>query len=862
MRNQFKAIIVGSGLGGLTVAATLAKNRHKVAVFERHSQPGGYATTFFRDGFEFEVSLHAMSGVGTPDNPGPLRTFYDALGILDKVNFIPLPDLYRTMADGVDITIPRSPANAESVLISAFPDEAAGIHSFIQQIVTVGKEVQLIREGGYGTSPLPTLARFPNLAHAAGTTVSDVMNRYISNDNLKLVLGQLWGYFGLPPDKLSFLLFAAGVSSYLTWGAVTIEGKSQSLSNAYADVIRENGGEVHLSEGIQQILVENGRVCGVVSDKGDTFFTDTVISNADPYSTLTRLIDRQHIQPKHIRRLEAAAPSAGTVTLYLGLNRPTRELGIHNHELYINLETDMNKQWESCGQLCSPGVVSVCAYDIANPSFARKGKGVLAITILQQGEVWTSLNDAEYAIEKERYGKMLLKIVAERFPAIRDAIETQIVSTPVSNVRYTGNPQGAIYGFANTPEENPGFRMDNKGPLEGLWFAGAWTRPSAGYQGVITSGYNTAMCILEQWGEVNELPYGIGASQTVRDQTLQRRLNGWKLMFRDGKRVGKVIRSKYRKYDNSSLEEPFISTYDKSARFHAANILVKVTSRKVETADTVTLRLFPEKERFMHFRAGQYMDVTADIRGQRVTRAYSISSAPENGKYLDITVKAQPGGNMSRWLVNDVRVGDRLSVTGPFGDFVYVPERDTKDIVAIAVGSGITPIMSMLREFDGSREAPRVHLVYGARHEADLIFKDEINEVVNRNPNIRLTHILSRPSRFWKGRTGRVSVRGVLELFPDNLDRKTYFICGPPTLYRPLVDALRRRGVSDTQIRYESFRTGTVTKLQMYTPIPDALNRMALFKTIQTDSFVMCHLIENPGLIPSREPTTQNYHAL
>ena len=107
---------------------------------------------------------------------------------------------------------------------------------------------------------------------------------------------------------------------------------------------------------------------------------------------------------------------------------------------------------------------------------------------------------------------MLLDIVDRQFPGVRDAVQTKVLSTPVTNVRYTGNSQGAIYGFANTPEENPGFRMDNRGPVTGLWFAGAWTRPSAGYQGVITSGYNTATAILEEREEANILPYGVGVA--------------------------------------------------------------------------------------------------------------------------------------------------------------------------------------------------------------------------------------------------------------------------------------------------------------------------------------------------------------
>jgi phytoene dehydrogenase-like protein/ferredoxin-NADP reductase len=851
MTNTFDAIIVGSGLGGLTAAATLAGNGYKVAVFERHSQPGGYATTFVRDNFEFEVSLHAMSGIGTSENPGPLYSFYRELGIMDRVTFIPMPDLYRTIADGVDITVPRSPKAAESILVEAFPHEAEGIRQFIGQIMTVGEEVQLIREGGYSTSPLPTLVRFPSLAHAAGTTVSDVLDMLVTDPKVKLVLGQLWGYFGLPPQKLSFLLFAAGVSSYLRWGSVTIKGKSQSLSNAYADVIRQNRGEVMLSEGVREILVENNRVTGVISDRGVRYTADTVISNADPYSTVNRLMKPEHVSPSFRRRLEAAEPSAGTVTLYLGLNRSSREVGIDNHELYINLTDDMNEQWKRCTSLTPPGVVSVCAYDVSNPHFAPAGKGVVAITVLQQGAPWTALSDEVYALEKDRHGDMLLRIVSHKFPKLLDAVETRVVSTPVTNVRYTGNSQGAIYGFANTPEENPGFRMDNRGPVNGLWFAGAWTRPSAGYQGVITSGYNTATDIMAQWGHRNRLPYGVSSERPASTATLPRRWQGWKLLLRDGKRVGEVVRSKYRKYSNDPIATDFVSTYDRSARFHAENRQMTVVSRYLETSDTVTLRLFAENAGQLKFRPGQYVDITADIRGERVTRAYSISSAPTMAACIEITVKAQTGGKMSPWLVNDVQVGDKLAVTGPFGDFGWVASRDTADLVLVAVGSGITPMMSMLRKLDGVTGSPDVHLIYGSRSEREIIFRHELTELALRNPNIRITHVLSGPSVFWPGHRGRISSDIVLESLNERLDRKTFFICGPSAMYRPLVETLDLYGVPRRQIRFESFNT------------LDSQDKKPIFQIFRSDMFhdtktpsvegephipALCHLAENPSL--------------
>ncbi|MBN2343344.1 MAG: FAD-dependent oxidoreductase [Deltaproteobacteria bacterium] len=845
MTNKYDAIIVGSGLGGLTAAATLAKNGQRVAVFERHSQPGGYATTFFRDGFEFEISLHAMSGIGTEENPGPLRPFFKELGVMERVNFIPMNNLYRTISDELDITVPKSPESAKAVLMEAFPEEAAGIEAFIDHIMVVGEEAQLLKEGNYSTRPIPTLARFPHLAHAAGSTVSDVLDKYISGDLTKLALGQLWGYFGLPPSKLSFLLFAAGVSSYLKWGSVTIEGKSQSLSNALAQIIRENGGEVHLAEGVKKILVDDGKVRGIISDYGITYNSDTVVSNADPYATLNKLIAPEHVPPKYKRRIEAAAPSAGSVTLYLGLNRPSREVGIASHELYLNRDVDMDTQWNKCQSLTRPGVISVCAYDNSNPQFAPDGKGVIAVTVLSMGDIWTQLSPDQYTLEKRRFGDMLLGELEKAFPGVSNAVETRLVSTPITNMRYTGNSGGAIYGFASTPQENPGFRMNNQGPVIGLWFAGAWTRPSAGYQGVITSGINTANDILAKRNVRSTLPVAASAPPQSTQRAMRRRLRGFGHVLRDGKRVGKVIRSKYRKYSNEPLEPQFKNQYDRVEPYHARNIQMKIGAKYNETYDTVTLRLLPDDYRIPAFSAGQYVEISTTIDGNVVSRAYSISSAPEENRYIDITVKVQPGGTMSSYLVYNTRVGDHLSVLGPFGEFTFNPLRDSNDVVAIAVGSGITPFMSMMKSMARRDSHPSFELIYGSRREEEIIFRREINDICDADRNMKVTHVLSSASPFWPGVRGRVNADQIKRLLPERLDRKTFFICGPSEMQSPIVNLLRERRVPLSQIHYESFAAGSSLAR------PDSLPSNALVRTIELSGWnpktaPHCHLSQNP----------------
>jgi prolycopene isomerase len=97
---KYDAVVIGAGNGGLTAAATLAKRGINVLLLERHNIPGGCATSFCRGRFEFEVALHQLSGLGTPEKPGPLRGILDHLGVSEQLEFVPMSDLYHIVVPG------------------------------------------------------------------------------------------------------------------------------------------------------------------------------------------------------------------------------------------------------------------------------------------------------------------------------------------------------------------------------------------------------------------------------------------------------------------------------------------------------------------------------------------------------------------------------------------------------------------------------------------------------------------------------------------------------------------------------------------------------------------------------------------
>ncbi len=812
MNQQYDTIIVGSGLGGLSAAATSSKRGLKVLLLERHTKPGGYATTFTRDRFEFEVSLHALSGIGTKDAPGPLFQELDALGVAERVSFIPLKHLYRSVGPTWDLVLPDGAEAYQAALIDRFPQEARGIERMVRQVLTVGYEVDLLRHGGHSTRPLPTLARFPNLVHAACVPLATVLHREITHPLARLAIAQIWSYFALPPSRLSFLMFAAGLNMHLLYGSATLRGKSQSLSDAFVDVIRSEGGEAIFSRGVKRILIQNGKTAGVETEDGECFFADTVISNADPLSTLNLVSEPSAVPDALSQRFRRTPPSLSSINLYLGLSKPSSALGIRDFEVCINDTSDLDLQYRDCLRFTAPRNVTLCALDVHNPDAAPEGAGMVTLTALSEGCLWERMSPDAYLDAKDRMTEWMLAIAGRYYPKLAGAVETIVSATPITNMRYTGNPGGAIYGFANTPLENPGFRVENRSPIPGLYFAGAWTRPGGGYQAVIASGAGASKAVLEDKSDrglvLRAAPLKTGRALQKKPRGARgRKLRGVGLIVKDRKQVQATLRANHPAdipEDGTGRQRP--SVQDLVRRFRADAPSFVLHERRFETPDTVTLRFKPEKSPLPPFVPGQYFSVRVLRDGVWTNRAYSASSPPTERDHIDFTVKHREDGNVSRHLALNLSIGDTVQLVGPFGEFCYHPHRDKEEMVGIAAGSGITPFMSMVQATSAARRPKRLTLFLGARRPSDLIFHRRLRELEAVHDWLTVIPTVSAPTPEWFGETGRIDAARLLRHFDrESLRHKSFFLCAPRALCMSLVPRLTALGVPRSQIRVESF---------------------------------------------------------
>jgi ferredoxin-NADP reductase len=221
------------------------------------------------------------------------------------------------------------------------------------------------------------------------------------------------------------------------------------------------------------------------------------------------------------------------------------------------------------------------------------------------------------------------------------------------------------------------------------------------------------------------------------------------------------------------------------------------------THDTKTLRFQVLDERLLCAKPGQFLTFQWTIDGQRVPRSYTISSSPVHENYVEITPKRIENGCVSVFLNERATPGLSVEASGPYGRF-YFDETLHKSIVLIAAGSGITPMISMLRYIDDLELATPVTLLYFARTGADIIFENELVRLSRSLPNFKYEVCLSRPDPTWKGRSGRLTEEFVSQNVTD-LDSPTFFLCGPKGFMDNARQILSTLGVNQDRILQESF---------------------------------------------------------
>jgi prolycopene isomerase len=505
-KSNYPTVVIGSGLGGLCCGAYLSKFGIPVTVVEQHEIPGGYATSFDRDRgkFVFEVSLH-----GTSINNNPAARILKNLGILKELELVELPEIYRLKGQNLDILVPqRDPEAYIRLLAQHFPSEEKGIRGFVGEVVGIAEEANKLhmKEGKFFKPFFPI--QYRRMWNVRKKTLADLLNDYVKNTALQNTLASLWGYYGLPPSKLSGFYYAVATGDYLKNGSYYIKPRSQDLSNALAKAIETQDGKILYGTSVEKILVKNRAVEGVALSGGKALPARAVVSNASVLDTFKKMLSQELVPSDYQKKLEEYRPSISSFIVWLGLNKELRGK-IKGYTIHVSSGNGSEADYQSFlkGEV-DRGSFGVTIYDNLFEGYSRPGKSTLMLLFLTGYEPWRKFeNDYKagrkkvYQEEKERWTNILIqRVEKEVVPGLSSMIEVKESATPLTNWRFTRNPEGAIYGFEQSMNNAFMNRLNNRTPIKGLYLASAWGNPGGGFGGVLRAGETTFNMMMEDWG--------------------------------------------------------------------------------------------------------------------------------------------------------------------------------------------------------------------------------------------------------------------------------------------------------------------------------------------------------------------------
>lgn len=766
MENKdFDVIIIGSGIGGLSTAVSLVKSTElRCLVLEQHDEIGGLMQSFSRKGYKFDVGLHY---VGKMKKNSYEKIFFDYLTD-NKIKWVDLPYNFELFKyPSFEFKVPSKKSDYINKLLKIFPKEEIAIKRYFKDIKKSSFLALLKFSGQLMPKTIFYLLNMFLSDKKYLMTTKEYLDLNFKDEKLKLLLCSQWLDYGMTPEQSSFGIHSIIVNHYIDGGGFPSNG-SVEISKVMEQIILRNGGEVLTSTEVKEIIFSKNTVTGVkafnkITNEEVIYKSKYIVSSVGIETTYKNLIkgnssyilDELEDYKNQIKTLSSANSA---ITLYLGLKDSPEKLGFNGENIWINNLESFNNVSKITLSLLENELIS--GY-LSFPSLKLHNTNkhtVQLITMVNPLIIneYVNSSNISYLELKVKIQDTLINELKKLFPDLIKLVDYYELSMPSTIERYTNRINGALYGLPATPQ---------------LWRT-KLTNIKTSFKNLYISGSD--VCSL---GIVGSMMGGIGATSKILDN-MNPFINGF-------------LRFSYSTFFNKNSDNHY--KYTRST-LNFNSLINSIVLEKEYLTDTVILVKFligktPNKY-FNIIKGGQILRVYLSLSEYR---DYSISNYyldDNNLLYVECLIDTKFGGYGSQFIKN-ININSSVNLRIPMGSFLL--NNSITDKVFYVTGTGISPILLMLKKLSEIKFKGKVKLVYGCKNEKSNLI-EKINFDDYKDLDLEIVISITKPENQGNFYLGRIT-----EYF-KNIDSKNkkdreFYICGNPEMVKDMENLLKMNGI-------------------------------------------------------------------
>lgn len=458
---DYDAVVIGAGISGLVCGCYLAKAGLKTLIVEKNSKPGGYCTSFTRNGYKFDACAHSL---GSLRKGGNIYNILKDLEIDKRFKFTRYDPQDIIITPGYKISIWNDLNKTIKEFQNKFPKESANVEKFFTFLdECTGMEFNSLKN----------------------ITFQTLLNKYFEIDEIKSILTFLiFGNLGLPPSKVSALTAVTLYKEFILDGGYYPEDGMQALPDILGKRFEELNGNLSLSSLATNVKISNNKVEGITIWESDFISAKYVIAGCDTTQVFSRLIEEKIIGKTLVDKINKLVPSLSAFVVYVGVDKNLKMLPKDGSNIWYMPNYDVEKLY----RLTSDGDLLKLNWFLVRSSSDNRSVTMLINSPFRDIGYWEENKKSLI----EEFVKKMEKVIPDlsRHVILKDA------ATPSTLYKWTLNHKGAAYGWESTPSQFAIPYLSQVGYIKNLYFTGHWTTLAQGIPGVAYLGNSTARLIL------------------------------------------------------------------------------------------------------------------------------------------------------------------------------------------------------------------------------------------------------------------------------------------------------------------------------------------------------------------------------